>query len=98
MPNGTRPEIDGETFAKHSGLPLLRRLRNETDLDTLRRYIHHPDYVIRSAAAQTALRQKAVLVLEFLDAKDARVRRMSDAIDKFCPQLANSCKQITVTM
>lgn len=88
MADGTRPDISDETFAEHTGYHLLRTLGSETDVATLRRYIHHPDYVIRSAAARSIFRQNPELLQEFLSSEDARVRRAAlEGIEKSADKL-----------
>lgn len=75
MADGTKPDISGETFAEHSGLPLLRRLKGEVDVQAIRLHMHHPDYVIRAAAASRIAEHGVGLLKEFLASEDARVRR-----------------------
>ncbi len=88
MADGTKPDISKETFSEHSGLHLLRTLADETDGDIIRRYMHHPDYVIRSAAAGTIHTFGVDFLKEFLTAKDARVRRAAlEGIEKTPDQL-----------
>lgn len=75
MPDGSKPDLSDETFAGHSGLHILPKLRGDVDPATIRRYMHHPDYVIRSVAAGAIHKHGTDLLKEFLASGDARVRR-----------------------
>ncbi|MFU8894270.1 MAG: DUF6288 domain-containing protein [Luteolibacter sp.] len=74
--NGEPASIHHETLAEHSGLPMVRLLnQGNADADTVRKYILHPDYVIRSMASRSLHRHDAAMTMEFLTCDDARVRR-----------------------
>jgi len=54
--DGTRPDFSDETLAEDSGRPLLVKFA-QADLgdQTLRRYVHHPDFFVRRIAARKVL-------------------------------------------
>lgn len=80
---GEMYEIANETFAENTGMPMLRMLKEDLDIATVRRYMHHPDYVIRSAASASIAIHGVGLLKEFLASKDARVRRAAvEGIDR----------------
>lgn len=55
---------------------MVRRFRGgDVDAATLRKYIHHPDYVVRSAAAKSIHWHGTEMLMTFLRCEDARVRR-----------------------
>lgn len=68
-------DLSSETFAKNTGMPMLRFLRRELDETTLRTFIGHPNIVIRSAAARSIHHHGESLLMELLKHDDARVRR-----------------------
>ena len=95
--NAQRPDFSRETLAADSAKPLLVRLSQpDVSDDMLRRYVHHPDHVIRLIAARKAMglntaylgkaidgggKVRPALVLEFIKSQDPRVRRAAvDAV------------------
>jgi hypothetical protein len=100
--DGKRADISGETLAKDSAKPLIIRL-NEKELtdDEIRRYVHHPEYLIRHMVSYNAAglscdymfpkpgqRIRYDLMLEFCEDKDPRVRNAGfrAAIKAFDPE------------
>jgi len=87
---GKRQDVSNETLASASAKPLIERLlaMGEVDDDVLRRYMHHPDYLIRNLAAKNAMgikfnymwvksgdRTRPALIHEWIRSPDPRVRR-----------------------
>jgi hypothetical protein len=88
---GKKQDLTGETLAEDSSVPFLRRLHGSepVDDDTIRRYIHHQDAVVRLTAAAKALgvnrgyigwrepggEPRPELVMEFLQSESPRIRR-----------------------
>lgn len=94
--DGHRQDLARETLARDSGRPVVARLAgNDVDDATVRRYAHHPDYVIRRMAARKAAGLgttylgggagsgpfRGDLVRELLRSRDPRVRQAAiDAV------------------
>jgi hypothetical protein len=74
-PGNKSYEIADETLAENAAIAMLRKLRGDVDADTVRKYIHHPSYQIRSIAANAIGGHGVKLLEEFLGSADARVRR-----------------------
>jgi len=85
---GSDLDISNETVVRDSSLPLIRRL-NQKELtdDEIRRYVYHPDYLIRNMVAPNAAgftcdymfpkpgpRLRPALLEEFCKHSDPRVR------------------------
>lgn len=68
-------DLSTETFLKHTGLGILRRLAGQINEATLRTYMHHPDIVVRGTAAKSIGSHGEGVLMEFLKYEDARVRR-----------------------
>ncbi|MFU8892738.1 MAG: DUF6288 domain-containing protein [Luteolibacter sp.] len=100
---GVDLDISTETLAKDSSKPLIERL-NEKELtdDEIRRYLHHPDYLIRNMVSLNAAglscdymfpkpghRVRPELLEEFASHPDPRVRNagIRAAIKAFNPEL-----------
>jgi len=73
-PNHEHYEITDETLADNAAIAMLRKLRGDVDADTVRKYMHHPSYQIRSIAANAIGGHGVALLEEFLASADARVR------------------------
>jgi hypothetical protein len=88
--DGKRLDVSNETLAHDSAKPLIERLLGMGDVgdDVLRRYMHHPDYLIRNLAAKNAMgikfdymwvkpgdRTRPDLIREWIRSPDPRVRR-----------------------
>jgi len=89
--NGKKQDLSAETLAEDSSMAFLRRFHGATQPtdDEIRRYVHHQEHSIRHIAAYKALginsgyigwksaggKVRMNLVMEFLQHKDARVRR-----------------------
>ncbi len=89
--NGNKQDLTKETLRDDSSKPVLVRLHDSGDIsdDLLRRYIHHQDNNIRFVAANKVLginsgyigwrspggKVRMELMMEFLRAKDPRVRQ-----------------------
>jgi len=74
--DGEPYSIDDETLAGNSGLPMVRLLnQGNADADTVRKYILHPNYVIRNMASRSLHHHGIEMLMEFLACDDARVRR-----------------------
>jgi len=74
-PDGQVYPIEGETLAENASIAMLRKMRSGMDADTVRKYLHHPSYQIRSIAAEAIAEHGVELLKEFLTSEDARVRR-----------------------
>lgn len=75
MPDGSRIDISGETIETSAAAAIQRQLKSPNlDVDTVRYYMHHPQFMVRTSAAQQIRRFEPVLMTEFLQSKDARVR------------------------
>ena len=90
--DGKKQDLSGETLARDSSMPFLRRFHGEEQPsdDDIRRYIHHPDYCIRFVAAMKTVgvnsgyigwrkpggKVRSELVMEFLQHDDPRVRQI----------------------
>ena len=107
--NGKRQDLSGEILTKDSAKPLILRL-NEKELsdDEIRRYIYHPEYLIRNMIANNAAglsadymfpkpgkRVRPELLEEFARSSDPRVRNagIRAAIKAFDPS-ADWCKRL----
>jgi len=91
--NGKRPDLSQETLAADSARGLLGRLAPpDLSDETIRRYAHHRDHTIRLFAARKAAglnssylgragggggEKRPALLLELIQSKDARVRRVA---------------------
>ena len=89
--DGKQQDLSAETLAEDSSMAFLRRFHGATQPtdDEIRRYVHHQEHSIRHIAAYKALginsgyigwksaggKVRMNLVMEFLQHKDARVRR-----------------------
>ncbi len=75
MPDGTRIDISKETIPDDAAAAVNRRFKKtEVSMDEIRRYIHHPQYMVRTTAAKQIRRFEPALLTEFLKSEDARVR------------------------
>ncbi|MCH7228392.1 DUF6288 domain-containing protein [Haloferula sp. A504] len=75
-PKGGTYDLSAETFAGHTGMAMLRRLGGgDLDEGQLRKFIRHPDIVVRSTAARSIGHHGEALLMELLACDDARVRR-----------------------
>ena len=108
--DGKRMEVSGETIAKDSGKPLLERFQAQGELsdEEIRRYIRHPEYIIRNVIANHAAGYsigymstspgKSVrpnLLEEFIRDADPRVRNAGfRAATKIFKVETNWCKNI----
>lgn len=91
FPDGKVQDLSDETLTEHSSLNFIRSFHGNREIsdDTIRRYMHHQDAVIRQTAAAKAVgvnrgyigwrapggKVRPQLVLEFLKSDSARVRR-----------------------
>lgn len=97
--NGQKRDLSGETLAKDSSMHFLHWFHGEKQPsdDEIRQYMHHQDHNLRFVVANKVLginsgyigwtkpggKVRQELMMEFLDSKDARVRRaMFSAIVK----------------
>jgi hypothetical protein len=87
---GSDLDVSTETLTKHSSLPLIRSL-NEKELtdDEIRRYLHHPDYLVRHMVSMNA----AGLTCDYMNPKPGpRVR--PHLLEEFCthsdPRIRNA--------
>lgn len=75
FPNGTFLDTSKETLEDHTGIPLNKLFRDpEVKADTIRNYMHHPDYVVRMTAGWELYKFEPAFLTEFLEHKDPRVR------------------------
>ena len=76
-PDGPTLNVDNESLATASALPLTRLIENpETPVKVLRAYVHHQDHDIRERAAKALAGRGQGAVLEaLLASEDPRVRR-----------------------
>jgi hypothetical protein len=88
--DGKRQDISGETLPKDSSKPLISRLNaKELSDDEIRRYLHHPDYLIRNMVVNNA----AGLTCDYMFPKPGpRVR--TELLEEFChhadPRIRNA--------
>lgn len=74
--NGKIVNIDHETLARDTGLPVVTKLKKEKMSDeNILKYIYHPQHMFRAAAADKIGREKLYhLIPNLLRHKDSRVR------------------------
>lgn len=75
-PAGTRFDFSRETVARESFMPLHQRLGDgNADAETMDRFLHHPDHMVRSLAARSLQGHEPDVAMGYLASPDARVRR-----------------------
>lgn len=86
VPGGKAQDVEKETLVDDSSWPVLRKLRADGVTDeTLLKYTHHPDFILRRDYAAGTVRSlgRDDITLKLLRSKDARVRHTGVlAIDK----------------
>ena len=88
--SGSDLDVSKETLTKDSSRPLIRRL-NEKELtdDEIRRYLHHPDYLIRNMVSLNA----AGLSCDYMFPQPGK-RLRPELLDEFCkhsdPRIRNA--------
>jgi hypothetical protein len=87
---GSDLNVSEETLTKDSAVPLIRRL-NQSELtdDEIRRYLHHPDYLIRNMVSLNA----AGLTCDYMFPKPGK-RVRPELLEEFCkhadPRIRNA--------
>ncbi len=87
---GSDLDVSKESLAKDSSLPLIRHL-NEKELtdDDIRRYLHHPDYLVRNMVSLNA----AGLSCDYMSPKPGK-RVRPELLEEFCkhsdPRIRNA--------
>ncbi len=99
-PDGLTPDVDSETLATGSGLPLSRLVKNpDTPVKVLRAYVHHQDHDIRERAARALAGRGQGAVLEsLLASKDPRVRRAALSGVLALPEVSEGMIQRAIAM
>lgn len=89
-PDGESYSIADETLAENVSMAMWRTFAGDVDKATVRQYMHHPSYAIRSGAAGAIAQHGVDFLKEFLASEDARVRRAAlQGLSKHHKQLLN---------
>ena len=77
LPDGTRPDLSKETFADSTGLAFYTaKNRKKPTRDELLRFLHHPNYTVRTIHLNEIGNHEPELLDGLLAHDDARVRRV----------------------
>lgn len=76
QPPATRYDFSAETLARDAAMPMRQRLGDgNADAETMDRFLHHPDFMVRSTAARSLQNHGPDVAMRYLASRDARVRR-----------------------
>jgi hypothetical protein len=76
MPDGSKLDFSKETLANDASMAMQKKIgAGSSDANLIRRYLHHPDYMVRATASRSLKMLEPSVLAECLASTDARVRR-----------------------